>query len=200
MARRQQIARLRPSTTLLPRAYDVAGLPARFFGPGELVALLHLFESVAARVIIEFGVNEGRNAAAALRNLSTIERYVGVDVPPGYVTQMAVQRGEIPAAPGHLAAGDERFELIIREHGTFDLEAPDLPQACAVFIDADHSRAGVLNDYALARAVTRPGGLIIFHDDNGLPEVEVTQTLNDLCRAGRNIVHVEATWLAFEAL
>lgn len=190
MARRQQIARLRPSRRLQPRNYDVSGLPTRFFGPGELVALLHLFESVAPRVIIEFGVNAGRNAAAALRNLSTIERYVGVDVPPDYVTQMAVQRREVPASPGHLAAGDERFELILREYGTFDLEAADLPQACA----------GVLNDYALARAVTRPGGLIIFHDDNGLPDVEVTQTLNDLCRAGRNIVHVERTWLAFEAL
>ena len=193
-----QIKRNRPSVTLSPREYDTAGLPARFFNPGELEALLHLYEG--ARTIIEFGCHEGRNAAAALRNLPTLERYVGVDVPASYVTKMAVQRKEIPAQPGRLAAHDPRFELIVRPRGTFDLVADDLPAADAVFIDADHSREGVENDTALARLIVRPGGIIIWHDDNCLPVVEVTQTLNDYCDAGAKIQHVDGTWLAFERL
>lgn len=192
------IRRNRPSVKLHPRRYNTRGLPDRYFLPGELDALLCLLESVSPRVVIEFGVNTGRNPAAALRNLPSIERFIGIDVPPGYVTEMPVQRGEIPEQPGHLAAHDPRFELIIRPRGTFDLTTADLPACDAVFIDADHSRAGVLNDYALARALVRPGGIIIFHDDNCLPVVEVTQTLNELVDEGAEIEHVAGTWLAFE--
>lgn len=195
-----QITRNRLSVTLSPRKYDTAGLPARFFNPGELEALLHLFESVRPRTIIEFGCHEGRNAAAALRNIQTLERYVGVDVPPSYITKMAVQRKEIPAQPGRLAAHDPRFELILRPRGTFDLTGDDLPAADVVFIDADHSREGVENDTRLALLAVRTGGMIIWHDDNCLPVVEVTQTLNDYCATGAEIKHVAGTWLAFERI
>jgi predicted O-methyltransferase YrrM len=192
------ITRNRESATLLTRQYDTAGLPARYFNPGELDGLLCLYESVNPRVIIEFGVNTGRNVVAALRNIPSVERYVGIDVTPDYITQMKCQRKEIPAIPGELALDDDRFELIVRPRGSFDLTAGDLPECDAVFIDADHSRDGVLNDYALAKARVREGGIIIFHDDNCLPVVEVTQTLNDLVAAGAKISHVAGTWLAFE--
>lgn len=194
------IARNRASVKLLPRKYDTAGLPTRFFNPGELDRLLHLYESVAPRVVIEFGVHMGRNAVAALRNIPSIERYIGVDVVPDYRTTMPVQRNEVPAEPGSLALHDSRFELIVRPRGTFDIERDDLPIADVVFIDADHSRVAVEHDYALAKRAVRPGGMIIFHDDNGLPAVQVTETLNDLCAAGAPIVHVADTWLAFEAI
>jgi predicted O-methyltransferase YrrM len=165
-----------------------------------LDALLHLYESVAPSVIIEFGVNTGRNAIAALRNIAGLERYVGIDVTSDYQATLPVQRREVPQRPGELALHDSRFQLVVRPRGSFELTADDLPAADAIFIDADHSRSGVENDYALARAVIRPGGVIVFHDDNGLPAVEVTQTLNDFCAAGRGIVHVEGTWLAFERI
>lgn len=192
------ITRNRESIRLRPREYDTAGLPTRYFNSGELERLLHLYESVNPEVVIEFGVNTGRNAVAAIRNIPTIERYVGVDVTPDYRTHLQVQRKEIPARPGELALGLPQFELIVRPRGTFELTAEDLPQCDAVFIDADHSRVGVLNDRALALQVVRKGGVIIYHDDNCLPVVEVTQTLNDLCEQGAVIQHVADTWLAFE--
>lgn len=192
------ITRTRESIRLRPREYDTAGLPTRYFNPGELERLLHLYESVNPEVVIEFGVNTGRNAVAALRNIASIKRYVGVDVTPDYRTHLQVQRKEIPARPGELALGLPQFELIVRPRGTFELSAADLPQCDAVFIDADHSRLGVLNDRALALQVVRKGGVIIYHDDNCLPVVEVTQTLNDLCEQGAVIQHVADTWLAFE--
>ncbi|HEY8355165.1 MAG TPA: class I SAM-dependent methyltransferase [Methylophilaceae bacterium] len=193
-----RITRNRESVAIKPRTYDMAGLPTRYFNPGELETLLHLYEMVRPRVIVEFGVNAGRNPAAALRNIPSIERYIGVDVPPGYVPRMTCQRKEIPTQPGHLATHDPRFELILKPRGTFDLSPDDLPEACAVFIDADHSRVGVENDYALAKAIVRKGGVIVFHDDNCLPQVEVTQTINDICASGADIKHVHGTWLAFE--
>lgn len=191
-------ARLRPSETILPRQYDVAGLPSEYFNPGELAVLLHLFESVSPRVVIEFGVNAGRTPAAVLRNLATVGRYVGVDVLPGYKTVMPVQRNEVPKRPGILVEDNPRFELVLRARGSFDLAAADLPPADAIFIDADHSREGVMNDYGLARALVRPGGIIVFHDDNCRREVQVTETLNELCSAGAQIVHVKDTWISYE--
>lgn len=190
------ISRLRESITLSPRQYDASGLPDRYFNPGELDVLLHLFEG--AEVVVEFGVNAGRNPAAALRNIATIRRYVGVDVEQNYRTTLPVQRREIPQHPGELAQDDPRFELIVRPRGTFDLTVQDLPCADAVFIDADHSRAGIENDYALAKSIINPGGIIIFHDDNCRRDVEVTQTLNDFVEAGADIKHVAGTWIAFE--
>lgn len=187
---------MRESVTLNPRQYDTFGLPTRFFNPGELEALLHLYES--ARVIVEFGVHEGRNAVAALRNIEGLERYVGVDVLPDYAPHLGYQRREIPKLPGRLALGDERFDLIVKPRGTFDLTAEDLPRCDVVFIDGDHSRKGVENDTALARQIVRPGGVIVWHDDNGSPRVEVTQTLDDYAAAGAPILRVAGTWLAFE--
>lgn len=188
--------RERESVAVTPREYDLSGLPNRYFNSGELAALLHLYESVNAKTIVEFGCNNGRTAAAALRNIASIESYVGIDVLPGYATIMPCQRREIPQEPGELALSDPRFHLIVSKRGSFDLIS--IPASDAVFIDADHSVEGVMNDYGLAKAAVRPGGIIIFHDDNCLPTVEVTQTLNALCEGGAQIVHVAGTWLAYE--
>ncbi|MNL58525.1 hypothetical protein D3C87_1821690 [compost metagenome] len=111
---------------------------------------------------------------------------------------MPVQRNEVPKQPGALAKEDPRFELVLRERGSFDLAAADLPPADAIFIDADHSREGVMNDYRLAKALVRPGGIIVFHDDNCRREVQVTETLNELCADGAQIVHIENTWISYE--
>lgn len=192
------ISRNRESVTITPRVYDVSGLPTRYFNPGELQALLHLFESVKPKTIIEFGVNTGRNAVAALRNIEGLERYVGVDVDQNYKTLMPVQRKEVPIVAGELALGDPRFELIVRPTGTFELTAADLPKCQALFIDADHSEVGVRNDTLLALELLEPGGVLIWHDDNTLPVVQVTQTLNAIsAETGRDIRHVQGTWLAF---
>lgn len=188
--------RNRPSVRVNPGKYDTSGLPTRYFGPGELECLLWLFEG--ARTIIEFGVNTGRNPAAALRNIASIERYVGIDVQQGYRTVMPVQRGEVPADPGALALADPRFSLLVRPRGSFDLSPDDLPMADAIFIDADHSERGVRNDTNLAVRRINSGGVIIWHDDNCLPVVEVTQTLNALqTELSLTIQHIEGTWLSF---
>ena len=126
--------------------------------------------------------------------------YVGIDVLPGYVTLRECQRKEVPADPGMFAKHDPRFRLILRDRGSFDLLVDDLPACDACFIDADHSRAGVINDYALAKAVTRPGGIIIFHDDNGLPAVEVSETLDELHADGDPIEHIAGTWIAYRRI
>lgn len=194
-----KITRNRQSVNwLLAKKYNLNGIPRRFMEPVELQTLLSLIDSIKAETVIEFGVNNGRNPLAVFRNLPSVKRYVGIDVDGNYQTIMPVQRNEVPIVPGELVLDDDRFELIIKPRGGFDLSPDDLPAADVVFIDGDHSRAGVENDYWLAREKVRSGGLIIFHDDNCLPVVEVTQTLNDLVDDGREIVHIADTWLSYE--
>lgn len=179
-------------------AYDIAGLPTEFFNPGELEVFLGLIETYRPEVIIEFGIQRGRNAAAALRNFPWIQRYIGVDVLPGYTTAMPCQRNEVPLRAGELAADDRRFRLILSKNGTYDLQLGDLPAADFIFIDGDHSRQGVLNDHRLAMDAVRPGGVILFHDDNGRKEVQVTETLAELRTQGHTIHHIDGTWFAFQ--
>jgi predicted O-methyltransferase YrrM len=179
---------------------DLTGLHTRYVHQGELAALIHLIGSVRPRSVIEFGANSGRTAKAILRNVPGIERYVGIDVPPGYVPEKQVQSREVPDRPGELALDDPRFRLLLAGRGSHDLAPDDLPDADAAFIDGDHSARGVRRDYALAKAKVRPGGIIVFHDDNGRDTVDVSRVLDELAHGGAPIVHVDSTWLAYERI
>ncbi|MCK9468481.1 MAG: class I SAM-dependent methyltransferase [Porticoccaceae bacterium] len=189
-----------PQSQLELRAIDWTGLPARFMNPGELEVLCALVRSVSPQVVVEFGINSGRTAKAILREVDGITRYIGIDVPPGYVTEKKVQRGEVPAIAGELVRDDPRVELLVRARGSHDLTADDLPPCDAVFIDGDHSRAGVEQDTALAMARVRPGGIIIWHDYHALGTVDVREVLDDYHAAGAPISLVAGTWLAFRRL
>jgi predicted O-methyltransferase YrrM len=189
---------MRPSVKVQPQPIVLPSqVYKRFFNAGELERLIFLMRMPRPKVVVEFGCHDGRAALALLSNIPSIEKYIGVDVLPGYVTVKECQRKEIPDRPGHLVVGDPRFQLVLRPRGSFDLQVADLPRCDAVFIDADHSRAGVLNDFQLAEQLVNPGGIIVFHDDNRLPVVEVSETLDELHDAGTEIVHVDDTWLAF---
>lgn len=165
---------------------------------GELETLVALVRSVCPRHVIEFGVNVGRTAKVIMANVDGIEDYTGIDVAPGYVPAKAVQRNEIPAHPGELVGADPRFQLVVRPRGSLDLTAADLAPCDAAFIDGDHGREAVLHDTALARALVRPGGIIVWHDYHDLGTVDVKDVLDDMSQAGAAIMCVDRTWLAFE--
>ena len=65
-----------------------------------------------------------------------------------------------------------------------------------MFIDGDHSAVGVLHDSELARALIRPGGIIVWHDYTNAA-VEVTQVLDHFAAEGWRISHFPGTWLAY---
>jgi predicted O-methyltransferase YrrM len=180
------------------RPIDWNGLTHRFMNNGELEVLIALVAGVAPRCVLEIGVNEGRTAKAMLANVPGILRYIGVDVPPTYRPSKDVQRREVPARPGHMAARDPRFELVLRERGSMDFAPGDLPTVDAVFIDGDHGFEAVLHDTLLARQIVRPGGIIIWHDYHAVDTVDVRRVLERFYATGSDIRHVAGTWLAFE--
>jgi predicted O-methyltransferase YrrM len=177
---------------------DWRGLPRRFMHEGELETLIALIRSVWPRHVIEFGVNVGRTAKAILANVPGIERYTGIDVPFGHVPAKVVQRNETPVRAGAMVSADPRFHLVVRPRGSLGLTAADLAPCDAAFIDGDHGREAVLHDTALARALVRPGGIIVWHDYHDLGTVDVKDTLDGMSQAGAAIMRVDRTWLAFE--
>lgn len=174
---------------------DWTGVSRRYFNPGELETFVAMVEDIEARVVIEIGVNEGRNAQVLLSRDNHLQHYIGVEVPFTYQPALKLQTREVPRLPGRLAAHDPRFELIIKPRGAFDLSPEDLPQADVVFIDGDHGWRGVLNDTFLAKQVVRPGGLIVWHDYHDMGNVDVRDVLLALS-SEMLIHHLAGTWFA----
>jgi predicted O-methyltransferase YrrM len=169
----------------------------QYLNERETALLIDLVANVSPKVMIEIGCNEGRTAATLLKSIPTIERYIGIDVPPDYIPTLSCQRSEVPEYPGQRVENGSRFYLLIAEAGSLSLEPRDLEPCDAVFVDGDHSRQAVLHDAALALALCRAGGIIVFHDYNN-PAVEVTEALNELRdKEGWSITVVENSWLAF---
>lgn len=166
--------------------------------PGELETLIALLRPVAPRHVIEFGVNVGRTAKAIMANIPGIERYTGIDVPLDYVPALALQNDNAVPNPGEMVKADPRFHLIVKPRGSLDLTVKDLEPCDAAFIDGDHGREAVMHDTMLARALLRPGGIIVWHDYHDLGNVDVKAVLDELYRAGNIIHRVDGTWMAFE--
>jgi len=170
------------------------GLHRQYLNTGEMELIAALLRAVEAKSMLEIGCRDGRTARVLLHNVSSIRHYVGVDVPMSYVPALAHQRAEMYPHPGALVVDDARFELIIREQGSLDLTAAELPPFDAVFIDGDHSERAVEYDSRMAYAVAQR--LIIWHDYfNGA--VGVTNALNRLAAEKWDIRHIEGTWLAY---
>ena len=186
-----------PQQNVAPTPVNWNSRSKRYMNPNELETLISLIGSVQPRCVVEFGINNGRTAQALMEYVPSIEEYVGIDVPKGYVTNKPVQRGEVPDIPGQLVAEDRRVKLIVREGGSQAVNAGELPYCDAVFIDGDHSRSGVENDTMLAMQRTRPGGIIVWHDYHDLGTVDVREVLNEKFKKGWDLRHVPGTWLVF---
>ena len=160
--------------------------------------LMALCRTFKPRTVIEFGVQRGCTAKYLLDNCPWISEYVGIDVPPGTVPALRNQIREVPAIAGELVADNPKFRLIIRAKGTADVSSAELPIADMVFIDDDHSAAGVSLATTLARKILRPGGVCCWHD-YGNRTAGVTEVIDRLnATDGNQIVWVQGSWTCFE--
>lgn len=167
--------------------------------PDDRPALLALCRSFRPATVYEFGVQEGRTAELLLRECPFIRNYVGIDVAPDFVPLLDIQRSEIPAEAGCRVRGDQRFSLMLVPGGSQSLTPADLPNGCVdlIYIDGSHAEADVRHDTALARAMVRPGGVIVWHDYPSCIGVQrVIDQLNDA--EGDHIYLIEGTWICFE--
>jgi len=174
---------------------DWLGLHRNYLVDGEMEVIAALVRN--AKSMIEFGCRDGRTARVLLHNVSALEHYVGIDVPSTYQPGLPHQRSEMVPNPGCYVSDDQRFELIIRERGSLDLGPQDLPLCDAAFIDGDHSERVVAHDSDLARAMVKPGGVIIWHDYASSHLEDVRRVIDRLSAQGWPIRAIKGTWLAF---
>jgi len=172
----------------------IKGPFSNYLGAHEVSILVHLVRSVSPKIMIEFGCHYGVTARRLLDNVSTLEKYIGIDVPADHVTALKCQQTEVPICAGSIGATDDRFYLLMAS--SIGLTADALEPCDAIFIDGDHSEEAVRHESWLARSLVRPGGIICWHD-YGNPTVEVTQVLDELYSEGWPIASVEHSWLAF---
>jgi predicted O-methyltransferase YrrM len=179
------------------RPIDWCGLHREYLIAGEMQIIAALLRGIEAELMIEFGCRDGRTAYVLMQNVPSLKKYIGVDVPMSYQPGLSHQRNEMVAQPGWYMLDDPRFELIIRERGSLDLAAHDLPHCDAVFIDGDHSEAVVDHDSELARALVSHGGLVLWHDYNNYETIGVRRVVDKLAAQDWPIHIVKDTWLAY---
>lgn len=167
--------------------------------PRERYVLCELITQMEAGTVVEIGVNDGTTAKYLLDNCPSIRNYIGIEVMEGYVFGFKGQQNERPQRPGHLAMPlVERFVMIVRPRGSYDLKPEELPKVDFMLIDGDHSPTAVRHDAELARAVVRPGGMIVYHDYKLGDPVSVKPTLDAMLADGVPLAHIKDTWLALE--
>jgi predicted O-methyltransferase YrrM len=152
------------------------------------------------RRVLEIGINEGRTAELLLRTSPWIQHYCGIDVYPDFQPAWDHQRPEIPG-PNKIAhlVSDNRLAIVMSNVGTYDgIQSLTGTDFDLIFIDADHTHAGVARDTAIALSVATPGACIVWHDyASDVPGVR--QFLDE--RAIREpVIHVTGTRIAFQFL
>lgn len=160
----------------------------------ELNTVCQIAAALAPRSAFEFGTFDGRTTAQLALNTPADAVIYTLDIQAGNFefganasTLRRCRVGERVHESGlvdkvHFLTGDSRQIDLSAYDQTMDL----------VFVDADHSYGGVLNDSAHAFRMVRPGGTIIWHDY--LLINDVTQALIELGKT-RSLVNIEGTSL-----
>ena len=134
----------------------------RCFGPhqieAEIVGLLTWASEIRPRTVCEIGTAQGGTTFLLGQSLPTVEHLIGVDL---YVRRR--QRLKFFSRPGQRLAffdgSSYAPETIERFRAHLGGEKLDL-----LFIDGDHTFAGVARDFAAYRHFVRDGGIVVFHD------------------------------------
>jgi cephalosporin hydroxylase len=135
--------------------------------PAEFRQLIDLANTVQPRVVLEIGTHKGGTLLVWTRIAS--EMVISVDLPGdmyggGYPTARIRLYEEFkrdrPDTELVLFRGDSHADAT-KENIRGKLRGRPLDM---LFIDGDHTLAGVTRDYHLWKDLVRPGGYILFHD------------------------------------
>jgi Methyltransferase domain len=159
---------------------------------GELARLLGLLAAAGPQVILEIGSDAG-GTLYAWSQLPSAPRVIAVSL-PGQAYAITGHGPELHGA--ELAEGDSHDPRTLAQ--VRDMLSGQL--ADVLFIDADHTYAAARADFETFTPLLRPGGLAVFHDICGIPDV---RRLWDEVRAGAThseIVTGDGDWGGFGIL
>lgn len=145
-----------------------------------------------AQAIFEFGTATGKTTYLLARNAPDDATVTTLTLGPEQLSQYQGEASDDPAAE-KAAAEESRFEAfyysgtevepkitqLFGDSKSFDA-APYAGQCDLVFVDGSHAYSYVKNDTEKALAMTRPGGVILWHDYRGPRRTKgVYQALNE---------------------
>ena len=136
--------------------------------PAEIAAFLERVKSTGGRNVLEIGTAAGGSLFLLCRAAANDALIVSVDLPGGefgggfeedraHFYRRFAGRGQslvLVRGDSHDASTVERVRELFAGRGALD----------AVFVDGDHSLAGVTADHQCYWPLVRPGGLMAFHD------------------------------------
>jgi predicted O-methyltransferase YrrM len=134
-----------------------------------------LFDIVRAerpRYVLEIGLDEGGTLFLWTRTAAFDAQLVSVDTRPAGPLRM---RAPFPLARRAFAHGRQRVDLVMAADSHDQETLARVEKLFAgkridfLFIDGDHSREGVWQDFSAYSPLVRPGGLVAFHDVSQTP-------------------------------
>lgn len=136
----------------------------------DIEALSALLLSLKPKRIFEIGTFRGASSELMLRLLPKAE-VISIAFVSEATRKRQFNNDELTVEEvGALVSAENRsrYTQLIGDSHQIDAEAfvRDNGRMDLVFIDGDHSREGVRQDTALARAILAPGGAIAWHDAN----------------------------------
>jgi predicted O-methyltransferase YrrM len=126
--------------------------------PSEIEALIARLRALQPRTIVEIGTHKGGNSFLFCHAVTTATRVVGVD--------LCVQNADKLV---HFTRPGQRYFPLHGDSQTAQMKQRVLTRLAGapvdfLFIDGDHSYAGVKADFELYAPLVRPGGIIALHD------------------------------------
>jgi len=142
-----------------------------FLRPGqvrsEIREAMEVIEAIQPKVLVEIGTAGGGNLFLLSRAAHANAYLASVDLPAGHWGG-GYQVWKIPVFRRLLLRGQRADFLRADSHDPSTLE--ELKRLLqdkiidVLFIDGDHSYAGVKQDFEFYSKLVRPGGLVLFHD------------------------------------
>lgn len=144
----------------------------------ELASLISWVAKLRPGVVVEIGTHRGGTLRCWAATAAADALLVSIDL-PNPAEGMGTRPDDLLAARRALQPGQALAEITADSHapGTRDLLAGILAGRPIDFlwIDGDHSEAGVRQDWALYSGLVRPGGMIALHDIHPDPELPGNQ-------------------------
>ncbi|HEV2222430.1 MAG TPA: class I SAM-dependent methyltransferase [Candidatus Acidoferrales bacterium] len=134
---------------------------------GELSALLAILGDLEPKVVLEIGTWAGGSAWAFSR-IPTVSHIVTVDLEPR--PEAAEQLAQLPCRAEQVTGDSQHPTTFKQVRALLDGFRPDV-----VFIDGAHDYVHARKDWELYGPLVQRGGVVVLHDTQGYPGVDMVQ-------------------------
>jgi hypothetical protein len=191
--------------------FNIGRSPVRLTSPTDVEVLVSLSAFFKPKIMVEIGVFEGLTSKIILDESPWIEKYIGVDILPErlssdyFLTWGGLKNYEtgnplVPVkCPGVSVNNDARFNMLLLDNEN-GLKREMISPADMIFIDANHTYAGVMRDTVIAEAALNGVGVLVWHDYEATWGVRNFITYRNTARDRVCIVTGESANICFEIM